>query len=348
MGHASKQLAAARSPQPRQALWALPPVEFTLRLSETANTFLAGTVSSSSRKAYNSTLRKFERMCSRLGLDPFPLTQHTLECFAALHILEGNSSMSLPTVLSHLRYFHRILRHPDLSEATNALVSTAVAGAQKLYPRPIKHKTPLTGALIAGIISHVETDDYATELCVAMMLLGHDALLRYKELQQLRYADFAFASDGSSLTLFIHQAKSNKIGAPETITLVGSHILSANTYLGRFWAKHQLHTLSPLQAQQSWLGDFPKSAFLSFLSTGTRAAGYPASACSGHSMRAGGATDLWTAGVPEQVIMSLGRWKSDAFRAYITVNLTQLAHISYAAFQQALQARPLPSLIDPM
>ena len=36
----------------------------------------------------------------------------------------------------------------------------------------------------------------------------------------------------------------------------------------------------------------------------------------GHSLRAGGATDLFAAGVPYPVIKKFGRWKSDAALLY--------------------------------
>jgi hypothetical protein len=37
---------------------------------------------------------------------------------------------------------------------------------------------------------------------------------------------------------------------------------------------------------------------------------------SGHSFRAGGATDLFTARVPYNIIKKFGRWKSDAAMKY--------------------------------
>ena len=51
---------------------------------------------------------------------------------------------------------------------------------------------------------------------------------------------------------------------------------------------------------------------------------YPAS-YSGHSFRAGGATALAKAGVPDHRIKLIGRWLSDAYQLYISTPPTALA-----------------------
>ena len=44
----------------------------------------------------------------------------------------------------------------------------------------------------------------------------------------------------------------------------------------------------------------------------------------GHSLRRGGATSLHARGVSDQVIMLLGRWRSDCFRLYMNASLVTL------------------------
>ena len=48
----------------------------------------------------------------------------------------------------------------------------------------------------------------------------------------------------------------------------------------------------------------------------------------GHSWRAGGATDFLMAGMPETFIMKQGRWLSDAFRVYFRLSRSVLASLS--------------------
>jgi integrase len=49
---------------------------------------------------------------------------------------------------------------------------------------------------------------------------------------------------------------------------------------------------------------------------------------SGHSFRSGAATTAVRRGMGDAMIQMLGRWKSDAYRAYIKTPTSQLAAIS--------------------
>ena len=49
--------------------------------------------------------------------------------------------------------------------------------------------------------------------------------------------------------------------------------------------------------------------------------GLPHQRYAGHSFRRGGATYALQAGLPADVIMQLGDWKSDAYRAYLDIPL---------------------------
>lgn len=58
------------------------------------------------------------------------------------------------------------------------------------------------------------------------------------------------------------------------------------------------------------------SSFRRHLKTLCSLAGLDSSLYSGHSLRAGGATDLFNAGVPYQFIKLFGRWQSDTALIY--------------------------------
>jgi hypothetical protein len=51
---------------------------------------------------------------------------------------------------------------------------------------------------------------------------------------------------------------------------------------------------------------------------------------SGHSFRAGGATDLFTSRVPYNIIKKFGRWKSDAALKYYRDDMDVATTVSYA------------------
>ena len=56
----------------------------------------------------------------------------------------------------------------------------------------------------------------------------------------------------------------------------------------------------------------------------------------GHSLRIGAATTAAACGVPAEVIMTLGRWKSAAYKLYIRLPRDQLAGISHALARQGV------------
>ena len=60
--------------------------------------------------------------------------------------------------------------------------------------------------------------------------------------------------------------------------------------------------------------------------------GLPAEDYAGHSLRAGGATDLFIARVPYFIIKKMGRWSSDALMVYYRHD-EDVIHAVSAAFQ---------------
>ena len=59
---------------------------------------------------------------------------------------------------------------------------------------------------------------------------------------------------------------------------------------------------------------------------------------SGHSLRAGGATDLFALRVPYGIIKRLGRWKSEAFLIYYR-DEADVQHAVFAAFDMLAATR---------
>ena len=65
-----------------------------------------------------------------------------------------------------------------------------------------------------------------------------------------------------------------------------------------------------------WELSISYDAFVSRIKAVTLKIGLPADDYSGHSLRAGGATDLFVARVPYYIIQRKGRWSSDAALVY--------------------------------
>jgi len=83
-----------------------------------------------------------------------------------------------------------------------------------------------------------------------------------------------------------------------------------------------------------------RSSFLKWLSSKLTAAGLVASQFSGHSFRAGGATDLHSGKVPEHIGMMLGRWRCrDAYLLYLRLSPSEQAVVIASAYEEAWQQR---------
>ena len=75
--------------------------------------------------------------------------------------------------------------------------------------------------------------------------------------------------------------------------------------------------------------------FLQHLRVLLQIAGYNPDLYNGHSFRIGAATTAAQAGVPDHLIKTLGRWKSDCYVRYIRTSLTNIhkAQQQMAGFQ---------------
>ena len=60
-----------------------------------------------------------------------------------------------------------------------------------------------------------------------------------------------------------------------------------------------------------------KTTFVTRLRRGLQSAGLDMNQFSGHSLRIGAATSAAAAGVPDHLIKTLGRWRSEAYHLYI-------------------------------
>jgi hypothetical protein len=69
-------------------------------------------------------------------------------------------------------------------------------------------------------------------------------------------------------------------------------------------------------------------------------AGYPAAQYSGHSFRAGGTTDAFDSGVPFDIIIAQGRWKSDAWKEYRRSTVQLVYSLERMRMQPSLATGP--------
>lgn len=208
-------------------------------------------------------------------------------------------------------------------------------GLEKLYAPIVKRKMPMTlDRLEAALPAFNLSDPWHFQL-LTMAYVAHDGLLRACELVNLRWEDVAFASDGT-VTLTIRDSKVSLV-AEQThfspyersgVAFCGSSLLG--------W--YMEHRASSGRAS-GWLfpsatgGKMPNTRFVAEFQARLDQAGLPGRQdFSGHSFRAGGATDLFDGGAPSRIVQLCGRWRSEAYLLYIRDHWFSRSHAAAQAF----------------
>jgi len=190
---------------------------------------------------------------------------------------------------------------------------------------PVQRKKPIQiKHLIKGTANWNLSDPRVLQEAV-ILFVGHDCLFRIGELLGgLKVSDITWASDHSMFHVWLGRSKANRSGDGELIT-VTDYSGRSGVKLMKLWFDEMglwntdKALLFPSRKSikgwnlektisSSWVrGSIKRLA----LSLGLEAKWY-----SGHSLRSGGATDLFVQRVPYFLIKKMGRWKSEAAMIY--------------------------------
>lgn len=196
------------------------------------------------------------------------------------------------------------------------------------------------------VLQHLDTRQPDQRLFALTIAVGHNGLLRGAELHSgLRVEDFVWLSGDREVQLRLARTKTHRAGPPLTVSYHRHEGPCAYEALRRWFTDYRLwdrprayvfprvsrtggrvsldfhHPLS----RDMWNRDLKRHF---------AAAGLDPLQYSGHSLRAGGATDLFTAGTPYPVIKKAGRWKSDAALQYFRARDHVAAEVAAAFGRQ--------------
>jgi hypothetical protein len=255
---------------------------------------------------------------------PFPVKRVALLEFLLdyTRLLNG-STKSLPLVMSSLKVYGHFNRH-DWCERNLYLVNQVVGELQLRDPFPVKQVRPLTLNIVDKMVSTMNLADPLEHLVAMTMTLCHNSLMRSGELlNDLRVKDIEWDRAARCLTVRIYRSKAHRRGDYQRVRVVDYPGRSAYKLVKK-WFDHWDLWNSP----ESQLIPRVVRGELDFTLTATNGwwrkaiSHYLAQVeldpalYSGHSFRAGGATDLFAAHVPYPIIKKMGRWKSDAAMKY--------------------------------
>ena len=143
-------------------------------------------------------------------------------------------------------------------------------------------------------------------------LLGFQGLLRASEVLRLRVEDFLFTPWG--VQVVVPYSKTDLTPTPVGLVTRGDLLCPTAAFATLFRLLGKVGPKTKLFAQSY-------NEFNSELQLRCRRMGVIVFGVSTHSLRRGGCTALFFAGVPVESIMAHGRWTSSAWRKYIDFNV---------------------------
>jgi hypothetical protein len=312
--------------RPRRERWTLE------RLQNELATLTGAAIEPSTAAAYTSATHSYATFCKvhQLPLDPTPLNLAYFVTYMSHYINPRSVETYLSGICSSLEpsfpHARTSRKHP--------LVVKVLKGAKKLHSTPISRKKPLSRTDLSLVCQrHPQPWSHDHLLFLSLLLTGFHGLLR---LGELVWPDKRSLQDYRKIILR---------PSVEILPTAYSFFLPGHK-ADRFFEGNQVIV------QQTFTNDDPFSIFTAYLHS--RDALWPYNPelwlrkdgtiptrswfllrlrrhfnadIAGHSLRSGGATALAEAGIPLQLIQSIGRWASETFQIYIRRHPTILASL---------------------
>ena len=304
--------------------------------TDAARGFAEQAKSENTKRAYRSDWRCFRSWCSERGLDALPAAVGTVTLYIADRAApsDGSAPLKVSTLerrLSAIAQAHRMSGLPSPASTREEPLHSVWAGLVRVKGRAKDKVAPvLTPDVVAMVeaLPTIELGDGSRQLTTAakrdraLLLVGFAGALRRSELAALEVQDLAFGADGMRVRL--RRSKADQEGVGATLGLhYGGRPLSCPVRAVQDWIRHNAITEGPLFRSVDRHGNVSKRPLASgsvarIVKRAARGAGLDPAAYSGHSLRAGFATQAARAGAHERAIMKHTRHKSEkVLRGYI-------------------------------
>jgi hypothetical protein len=269
----------------------------------------------------------FKNWCISQGWssDPVALKYESVASFVCAHVLRNKgSTRSVYNLLASLKK-NCVYSGVGWLNSLDQLKLRAVLDQLKLDDLSTsKSKRPLRVKELVAIICQLNLQEPVELLVATMLAFGHDGLLRSSELLSgLLVRHLVWRYDKKSVRVEIERSKMNRSGESEFVTLFDYGEYSAVALLRKWFNRSGLWNqvnklLFPAVKYNKLCEDTTPSYhwWRKIIKLCCKKVGLDDKYYSGHSLRAGGATDLFVARVPYYIIKKMGRWKSDAAMLY--------------------------------
>jgi Phage integrase family len=265
----------------------------------------------------------YREWCESRNLLPvYPVSAKCLSAFVVYRCKELNgSAKTIKAFISKVKRYSSQYRYPWLDTEELLELGRIVNHLEYLDVMPTRRVDPIVIELLQEILKSPLVDD----ITKMVMVVGHDSLQRGGELcSGYQVSEFRWSWDYLNVTMVLQRSKCNRKGGPQLITIHDYGITSGARLLRNHFNRFNLWGRSDALVFPSYIPfgkyDFNKTMSTSQLRSRIKGAinaiGRDSTRFGGHSLRAGGATDLFRARVPYPSIKKFGRWKSDTALIY--------------------------------
>ncbi|MEP0548277.1 MAG: tyrosine-type recombinase/integrase [Rhodothermales bacterium] len=307
------------------------------REAQEARRYAAQARSDSTRRAYRADWSDFTRWCDERAVSALPATADTVTLYIvsrAGSAADGGPGLKVSTLtrrLAAISQAHKLAGHPSPTSRQNeplhsvwrGLVREKGVAPAKVAPTLTPDIAAMVGAIATGVDDAGDASAAADALRGkrdrALLLIGFAGALRRSELAAVRVADVTVGADG--LRLVIPKSKTDQERAGQVIGLAyGAHAATCPVRAYRSWVHAASNALGcPLtgpvfRGVGRWgtlAGDaIAPRTVARVVKARAAAAGLDPALYSGHSLRAGFATQAARSGKADRSIMKQTRHKS--------------------------------------
>jgi integrase len=297
------------------------------RLDALVDVFAALALRPSSHRTYTSILKHYFFFCAATAVDSAIAIDERRLCAAAISFCSRCSVNSLPNFVSALQWWHTNQAYGPLPRGPT--YKRVQRGLRSVFGQFDKQQPAhaLSLANLSHILATLDLDRYEDARNWCAILFAFYGLLRIGEYTGdamfLRVRGVVIADDGITLTI----PWSRTDTSPVNVRIAARNDLLCPVRAARHFSSFFKSTRSPDSAFFTTRTDTDRAIsnqdFIGWLKGRATAIGISATNVSGHSLRRGGTTDLFLAGVPESVLALHGRWRSECYRRYFASTTPQ-------------------------
>lgn len=287
-------------------------------LSEAAARRVRDGIPANTRRAYQRAWDRFVHWCAGEGRTALPATPQTLTEYVNHLCDEGLAVATIDQAIAVVRAAHHGAGYPDQPDTKSARLALN-SYVRELADEGRGHQRQAPPVTIDALRAMIRACDLSTPLGLRdrlVLVLGLALMGRRSELVALHIADVTEVKDG--LEVRVRRSKTDQRGKGEVIAIpAGTHPLTNPVAALREWVAclndHGITEGRLLRSvtRHGNIGDsLSPNAVNGIVKKRAAAAELPnADRYSAHSLRAGGATVAYAAGVPVSTICKHGRWK---------------------------------------